>query len=329
MLLSDAVKRYVAYLTECQWSEPHIRTVEYRLGRFVNGRADQDIKTISRTVLSEYFIQLRVGKADGTMAGYTSTHRAFWKFAKKRGWIKTNPAKKLRSWSCEPQMRKAAPEVDVQAVVDCLSDFVNRHDQRPRDVRDALLVSLSIDCGGRLGAMCNLKRSEVLKALERGRVAKNGRMAYVAMVNQGKTGAAHLEFGEETAELFRLWFRVMPKWDTDRVFINLMTGEPLLRNTVGRSFVPLCKFAGVPPFRSHAVRKRNVSSIAQETKDVEIAQRYAGHRDLETTVRFYKEKREDDVLEAAAELAARRRGRPDVDDELAKLFGVKRPKGGA
>ncbi len=329
MLLSDALSRYVAYLKECQFSEAHIRTVEWRLNRFVKTRPDRDVKSITRTELAEYFIELREGKADGTMAGYTTVHRSFWKFCKKRRWIDKNPAKKLRSWPNEPQVRQPAPEADVKKVADALRGFVERRDQRPRDVRDALLVSLSIDCGGRLGAMCNLKRSEVLRALERGQVAGNGRVVYVATVNQGKTGAAHMEFGEETADLFRLWFRVMPKWETDRVFLNLVTGEPLIRNSAAKAFVQVCKFAGVPAFRSHAVRKRNVTVVMKELADAETAQRYAGHRDLDTTMRFYKEQVDSDVLDAAAELAERRRGRPDFDEKMATFFRVKRPPGGA
>lgn len=335
MLLSDALARYIAHLIECQWSEAHIRTERDRLSRFIFGhaktrtpvlqsRADREITSITKGELARYFIALCSGRADGTMAGYTTTHRNFWKFCKIQKWVPENIAEGLRKYSSDPQVRQPAPEDDVQRVLACLDAFVKRRDFHPRDVRDALLVSLSVDCGKRLGAMCNLLRADVESALQYPRKLKNGRSVYQVVVNRGKTGAVHIEFFEETAELFRLWFKVNP-WKSQWVFVNIRTGEQMIRNSVGRSFVPVCGFAGVRPFRSHAVRKRNVSEII-EMADAEVAQRYAGHSDVETTLRHYKEKKPVAVLNAAANLANQRRGEMvDEEAELAKLFGIKRP----
>ena len=91
----------------------------------------------------------------------------------------------------------------------------------------------------------------------------------------------------------------------------------------------------MPTFRSHAVRKRNISQILT-IDDPETAQRYAGHKSLETTLRHYKDIHEDQVHEAAAALAESWRDpRPHLhggklrgqkatglDDEMRRLFGL-------
>lgn len=337
MLLSEALARYIAHLIECQWSDAHIRTEKDRLRRFVfghsktrtpvlQGRETRELTSITKGELARYFIALKVGRAEGTMSGYTTTHRNFWKFCKRQKWLPKNLAKGLRNWSADPQVRQPAPEEDVQVVIRCLREFVTRRDHHPYDVRDALLVSLSIDCGQRLGAMCDLNRLDVLNTLRYGRQAQNGRIGYLITVNVGKTGAANIEFFDETAELFRLWFKVNPHQNTEKVFVSIKTGEPLHRNSAAKAFVRVCKFAGVRPFRSHAIRKRNVSEIIEVIADAEVAQRYAGHSDMETTLRHYKDKRPVAVLNAAADLANQRRG--DVvneAEELAKLFGIRNP----
>lgn len=335
MLLSDAFELYIAHLIEAQWTDAHIRTERDRMSRFVFGhrnsknaafqsRSDRDIETVTRTELAKYFIALRDGRADGTLAGYTTTHKNFWGFCQRQKWVTENLATGLRKYSADPQVRQPAPEEDIQKVIDCLDAFVQRRNQHPADVRDALLVSLSIDCGKRLGAMCDLLRADVEDSLQYPRRARNGRSSYWVIVNRGKTGAVNIEFFDETAELFRLWFRLMPK--SEKVFVSTKTGEPLIRNSAARAFVCICKFAGVRPFRSHAVRKRNVNEII-ESSDAEVGQRYAGHKSLETTLRHYKDKRPIAVLNAAADLASVRRGETvDEYEEMAKLFGVHRGK---
>lgn len=327
MNLADAYDRYLNHLTNRQLSEAHIRTVKYRLGRFlketINGNdtplADRAIKSITKTELSAYFIALRVGKADGSMAGHTATHRAFWKWCKKKGWIKKNPAKALRSYSNDPHIRKAAPESDVLKVIASLSAYIAHRHNRPRDIRDALLVSLSVDCGGRLRAMCGILRATAEKALSEPRRAQNGRLVYTVTVNQGKTGAVDCGFGQETADLMRMWLPLMPT-SAKFIFCSLETGDQLLTSSASRAFERICKFAAVPVFRSHAVRKRDVTQI-WKTIDSHTAQAFAGHADPETTRKHYKDADDAEVSNAIAQLAELRRG-PDEAQEMAKLFGL-------
>jgi integrase len=324
VFLDAAIDLYLVYLTKNQSSPAHLKSVAWRLRHFAKGRPGRFVADVTRLELAEYFIDAAETRADGTIAGWVATHKAFWKWAKKRKLISKNVAKRLKQPRFDPVVRTAAPAAHVQAVLAALPAFVAHRGQRPRDVRDALLVSLSLDCGGRLGAMADLRRSEVVRALSRGVLAGDGRMVY-RVTSRNKTGSVALEFCQETADLFRLWFEVGPTAVVDRVFVSVARNAPqgtlLRRDTVARAFARICQFAKVPTFRAHAVRKRNISDIMADN-DPEVAQRYAGHRDLATTMVHYREKSADQVRNATAQLASSRRGNVDYDAEMARLFGV-------
>lgn len=312
MLLSNAIAAYLDDLSERQLTAVHIRTVKYRLGQFAKTRpVDQKISQLTRADLAAYFIKLREGKSDGTMAGYTSTHKAFWRFAKNEGWTKTNLGKRLKKYSYRPVVRKAAPADDLAIVLSKLDDFIHHRNGRIRDIRDALLVSLSLDAGARRAAMWGLRRSDVERSLRKPKRAKNGRIVYSVNAYVNKTGTTTLSFCQETADLFLLYFERAPYTRLDLVFFSLTTGEIMKPSSLSRAFDRICKFADVPVFRSHAVRKRNGSTIINEMRDLSAAQLYLGHDDISTTSAHYRTP-EDVAGEAAAELASRRRGERDV-----------------
>lgn len=312
MLLTDAIAAYLDDLRERQLTAVHIRTVSYRLHRFAKTRPPgQTIGQLTRGEIAAYFIKLRDGKSDGTMAGYTSTHKAFWKFAKRQGYTNTNLGKRLKKYSYKPVVRKAAPADDLATVLAKLNEFAWHRNGRIRDIRDALLVSLSLDAGARRAAMWGLRRSDVERALRKPKRAKNGRIVYLVNAYINKTGTTTLVFCQETADLFQLYFERAPYTRLDLVFYSLTTGEVMKPASLSRAFDRACKFAGVPVFRSHAVRKRNGSTIINELHDLSGAQLYLGHEDITTTTTHYRTP-EDAAGEAAAELAARRRGQRDA-----------------
>lgn len=325
--VKKAISVYLRHLAENQASAAHLKTVTWRLNRFAAGREKRSVTKLTRMEVAEFVVAYAEGRADGTVAGMVTTLRAWFTWLKKRKLTSKNLGKNLKRPRFDPVVRTAAPSNHIHAVTRCLPAFVAHRDQRPRDVRDALLVSLSLDCGGRLGSMADLRRSEVEKALKSGgSLAADGRRVY-RVISRGKTGSIALEFCEETADLFRLWFTLSPPTTADRVFVSLSVnhlpqGTPLRRETATKAFARVCEFAGVPTFRAHAIRKRNISDIIA-TNDAEVAQRYAGHRDLSTTMLHYREKSADQVRNATAQLASSRRSDIDFDEEMGKLFRVK------
>lgn len=331
MKLQDAVAKYVEHLEGRNLSDRHVETVVSRLNRFVlpskefpADRRERDVSTIGRDELREHFRRLKAGgRSDGTMAGYTSTHKAFWNYLKRKRLITKKPSRKLKKYSYDPVHHRSAPAENVQKVIASLSDFVNHRNQNPRDVRDALAVSLVVDCGGRLGEVRTLLRRDLEVALAQGRVTGNGRIVY-SIVGHGKTGASALRFFSETADLAHLWLKVDPWPNATYVFVNTRTGELLHRTRFTQAFERVCQFAGVPIFRSHALRKRNVTDILRLTGDLKTGQLYANHKSPEVTTRHYDDIYKEDVDDAAAKLASQRRGDLDLISQFFRK--TERPK---
>lgn len=319
MKLKFALSAYIHNLEDEGSSSAHLATVGYRLRPFVEEHSDMDVIDVSARRLQKYFRRLRDGRADATMAGYASTHRAFWSWCVGEGLITESPAANLKHWSYGPVRRRAAPEQDIITVAASLSRFVsNGH---PRNLRDALTVSMAIDCGGRIGELRSLKKNELRAALIRPAHGSAGRDAYM-VVGVGKTGDAPLMFFNETADLARLWLEIDPQPVSVWVFYNLRNGELLRGPSLSRAFARVCDFAGVPTFRSHALRKRNVTNIISATGNVKMGQMYAGHKSSQTTLLHYNDIAEEQVIAAASQVAARRRQATNGDQLAARFFGI-------
>lgn len=318
MTLEAALTAYLNYLAGRNLSALHLSTVRSRLRAFVGNRPLGPVADVSALDLYGHFQRLEDTRADGTMAGYASTHRAFWNWCVDQGLIATSPAANLKHYSYDPHHRRAASRPHVAAVTAALPGFVAYRDNHPRDVRDALAVSICLDCGGRIGEVRSLRRRALEIALASGEVTPNGRTRHI-IVGRGKTGAANLVFFEETAVLARLWLEVSPWPGADHVFISLKSGRLLRRESMSRCFDRICDYANVPKFRSHAIRKRNASDLQQMFGDPELTRQYLGHSTIAVTMKHYNDFEQNRVGDAAAEVASMRRG-----DPLDKLF---KPRG--
>ncbi len=316
MNLSKALDLYLAYLLGKNCSILHVNTVRSRLRQFIEpveefptDRRQVDAAEITMLALHAHFRALEVGRTDGTLAGYASTHRAFWHWLISE-WVRSDsPAANLKRYSYDPKVRRAAAPTAVGALVASLPNFISHRNFHPRDIRDALVVSVALDSGSRIGEIRSIRRKDLQRALVRGEPTDNGRIRY-QITGTGKTGGQDLTFFNESAELAQLWLNVCPFPKSDFVFISLASGHLLRRETMGRCFVRVCEFAGIPTIRSHAIRKRNASDIQRIYGDPELARMYLGHKSLKTTMIHYNDHERDAVSDAAACVASQRRGDP-------------------
>lgn len=317
MKLDKALEEYLLSLLARNLSTLHMTTVRSRLRQFIEPCSefptdyrDRTVSSVTAKELHSHFNRLAEGgRSDGTMAGYTSTHRAFWAWLIKIGERSDSPATNLRRYSYAPKKRRAASEAAVSQLSMSLNAFIAQRNYKPRDVRDALAVSLSLDGGNRIGEIRSIRRRDVEIALKTGELTNNGRTMYT-IIGHGKTGDQSVTFFNETAELFQLWLRISPFPKADFIFISTKTGRLLRRETMGRCFTRVCEFADVSAIRSHAIRKRNASEIQKAYHDPELTRQYLGHTTIHTTMKHYNDVDRDRVVEAAAKLASARRGDP-------------------
>ena len=300
--VEEAVKRHILDLEGRGCSVAHVRTVRHRLGRFARGRESMGLRDAGAE-LEAYFSELREsGLASGTLAGHKQTHLAFWRWCAGRRWVSARVADVLRSranrFSFRPVRSRAANAADFVAVVNCLPAFAAHRVWNPRDVRDAAMVSLVAESPRRRGA--------VELALERPEVTAGGRQVYHAE-SEGKTGPVSIRFYEESADLLRRWLELIPV-NAGFVFVNLRTGNRLRADAIHLGLLRICEFAGVRPFRFHAIRKRVVTEVIAATGDAKIGQLLAGHASERTTQMYYNDVEQAVVDAAAGQLADRLRG---------------------
>lgn len=300
--LTDVVDAYLQHLLEEGASPSHRRTVRWRLGRFlrmqrgqvING--DRLIGFVTRADLAEHIEEMEgQDYNEGTIAGLVSTNRAFWRWAHEKGYTTINLGEKLRRRSYAPQKRRPAPAEDVERVAAILEEYSYLNNMDWCCLRNATIVSLSLDSGARRRAIRNLKITAVEAALRAPESTADG-PAYMAY-SFSKKKVAKLRFFRETAGFFRRLLPQLPAGAT-YVFLSLETHERLHPDSFSGPFERICDYAGVPVFRSHAVRKRNTIEIAHED-GARAAQEYAGHSSIDVTQTHYLMPEENAARDAA------------------------------
>ena len=315
--LTQALEEYLLYLKKEGSSATHIRTVHSRLRQFIEPNDEfptdnrmRSVDSVTALDLHQHLFELQGGgRSDGTMAGYVGSMRAFWAWLVRDKEVKESPAENLRRYSYLPKKRRAAPSKSVDKLYAALRPFVAHRNYNPRDVRDALVVSLSLDSGSRIGEVHSLRSRDMEEALARGEIAENSRTCYT-VIGRGKTGSKAVTFFNESAELYALWQRVNPFPNAEFVFTSVHTGRLLRPESMTRCFEGICEFAGIPVVRSHAIRKRNASDLQRAFGDPELTRLYLGHSSITVTMNHYNDVDQERVMEAAAELASSRRGDP-------------------
>lgn len=156
MNLNDSLTLYLCRLENAGSSQSHLDSVRLRLGKFVRGREQVPVSAITGADIHTHFLRLAdSGLAVATLAGHKSTHRAFWNWLRDTGHVATSPADVLRrqehDYRAIPVNHQPADRDDFQAVVAAIPQFAANNHYSPRDVRDALAVSLSVDSSARRG----------------------------------------------------------------------------------------------------------------------------------------------------------------------------------
>jgi integrase len=307
--LNDCAAAWLISLDENESSASHIKKAKWSLSRLLAAHGATPVTDFTRLHLSQHLRQIRQAPlAPASIAGIRSYLKSFLKFCYEQEWLHENYGVHIKIGPFTPTTDRSAPEAHILAVLDALPAFIAHRNGNLRDLRDGLTISLSIDSGMRLGELNRIRRKDVRHAL-----TASGPVYHIA--SYGKTDAAHGRFFTETAELFTQWLTATANIKSQWVFISLQTGNRLLPSSQSRAFDRICKFVGIPIFRSHAVRHRNANQLFDKGIDPTIVQKVLGHKDVTTTLKHYRHA-SSQVDSAVAGLSANRRQKksPLADD---------------
>jgi len=330
MELEAAVSFYLSDMRERLLSLRTVESVSNRLDDFVSVAGRVLLVDVTKHDVHNYFVHLKHerGLADGTLASRKSTLRAFFNFAIKQRWVtyEQNPTQILidnhqHRYSFDPVHREPADIECITAVLDAIPKYLASSGYSERAVRDALIVSITVDSGGRRKAVWSIRRVDMIKSLDSCRLNRFKQKTYHVISNTGKTGSEYLRFYEDTANLARMYLNIQytaAVW----LFENPQTRRRYRIDYLQSSFKRLCDYADVPVFRFQATRKRNVTDVIEEGKDQKLGQSYANHRDIRSTQSAYNTITRERVDDVAGKLAAERRKKPPDDDIPAEFFGA-------
>lgn len=331
MKFHRAIDLYLSDLAEKRRSAYTQKTINSRMSDFKSFLESDDgweLVDITSDHIHDYFEYMKKvrGLADGTLAGRKSTLRSFFTFAMKNGWVsfEDNPTHVLvdnhqHRYSYEPVNRLDVPENDLVQVLQQIPNYLTHHDYSERALRDSLIVALTADSAARRQAIWSIRKKDIKAALSKGRKNKHGQLVYHVSSIEGKTGSELIRFYEDTASLVHLYLEMQHKsavW----LLENPQTRKRYRIDGLHRSFVRLCKFAKVPVFRFHSVRKRDVIDAIESGGDQKLGQIYAGHRSQTSTQNAYNLLRRSRVDDVAGQLAMKRRGASGASDLVNDFF---------
>lgn len=303
MLLKQAIDDYLTALRERNVSLSHIRKSDWSLNKFLSPFYDRDLRDLTPGDLIGRFRELSEDYSQASLAGHKTTTRAFIRFWIERRVLETDITKKLPSYSFKSQVSKMIDQSLFDKLRNSIAGYLSANQNSQIAVRDALFVSLSMDSAARAGGMVKIKKTDALRAIATPTDC-NGVKIYTLQSAGGKTGPAVILFTEPTAQLMKLWAGYSPS--KEWLFSSTTTGKRLTADAVARAFERVCDFAGVPRFRSHAVRHTNITTMLLDKIDPETVRAYAGHTDIKTTLGYYRDAEFIGSRNAAAALASSR-----------------------
>jgi len=304
MLLNKAIRLFLDAVEARSGRPRTVGSYEQHLGslqRFAEARELVDVEAVDPETLDAWVVSLRRqktrwadhpsrpeeqgGLSDATLAGRIQTIKSFFKWCVERHYLDRSPAEHL-----------VKPEVDLSAD----NKLINLVDLRKLEVaaeklaqagepRDLAIVRFIAETGCRREEAASLRLSTLdLESFE-------------AKV-EGKTKKRMVEFTERTAVALKDWLQIRPDCGHDFVFVG-RDKEQLQGEGIYQVFRRLAEASEVEGrFNPQAIRHR-VGQLWTDEANLELARQKLGHKDIQTTARFYAHQDRSRVKQATERLS--------------------------
>ncbi len=213
---------------------------------------------------------LKRGLKKSSIARKLSTLRTFFKWLKREGLIKVNPARLLSSPKYQRQLPRFLTEEETFKLVE------SPEKEDPLSLRDRAILELLYSSGLRIGELVNLKTGDV--DFSRGIVKVMGKGRKERIVPLGNMAQEALLKYLQVRDLFN------PK--TDHLFLNRF-GDPLSPRGFQKKIKQYALKANLlKPITPHLLRHTFATHLLDRGADLRSIQELLGHRRLSTTQRY-------------------------------------------
>ncbi len=210
---------------------------------------------------------------------------SFYIWAHKRGMIKSHPfdGKLDRIKNAQDEKRISVHflhKEQIDKIKKTLEEEVTTLSKY--DYQDQLIWNIAFDSACRIGALYRLSLSNL---------DLDNNVFVDIREKRGKI--VKVPFTDYTKELIRKYL----KWrerngvETDAMFYNRM-GERMSKQALSLRIRKIGEIVGIGDFRPHSIRKSRLNQVGQ-TGNIELAKELAHHESMDTTARFYMEKKSE------------------------------------
>lgn len=230
-------------------------------------KEDQELEAITTKDIRLYIIRCQGQySADGAHAHIRVQHR-FWKWCHIEYGI-VNPMRNIKYPSPPVQeVPKAATNEDIARIF-------SRIKNEPIDIRNRALLAMLIDTGARATGLCTLTMANL--DMERHRI----------VVTEKGRKARQIAFTTFTAQFVEDWLKI--RANVQPVFYNVRDMTALTRSGLEQILKKMKEDAGVNGRANpHALRHAFAREYLLNGGDLATLSRNLGHKNLETTVRYY------------------------------------------
>lgn len=281
--LEQAVRDFESMLRGERSVSPHtVRAYVADLKQFVNFIAEQlgvegrrvTLQQVQREHVRGFLAWLLAHHRKSSVGRKLSSIKAFFRFARARGWIGHDPVAGVQAPRKEQQLPSHLTVDDTFRLLEAAAG------EEPIRARDAALLEVLYSCGLRVSELVGLNWADIDARLEIVRV--RGKGAKERLVPIGRKALEALQcYREKIPELCRRGVR-----EPEAVFLN-RSGRRLTTRSVARRLDAYVQAASLgKKISPHAVRHSFATHLLNAGADLRAIQELLGHASLSTTQRY-------------------------------------------
>jgi len=289
MKLSAAIDRFGQHLDVERGASIHTqRAYIGELGRLVEALDDPSIDRVTTRRLRRFLARRHRDVGAASLARTASALRAFFRYAKERNWVETNPASLLRQPKVPKRLPRPMGEEEAVQLVEAPDGGAepDRETKVQLDTRDRAMLELLYGAGLRISELCGLRPVDLDLRQRTVRVLGKGGKERIVPFPKPTSEALKAWMEERQRKFFGAEPRVDEPSPTAALFLG-RRGTALGVRSVRRRLRKAAQRAGLAgKIHPHRLRHSFATHLLEGGADLRAIQELLGHASLSTTQKY-------------------------------------------